>query len=589
MSSFMTKGGSGQGCTTRAFGESDNILYAGGGGGSSGTNDGDLNDGGAGGGGKCGSLSSLRSGQANTGGGGAGGGGSGHAGSGGSGVILIRTSQRNRSIVVSSPEDNNTAYRYRVRACGEAGLNFYSDWAECRNTLRREPDVSSDFTDNELIPRVTPVKAVHMIEMQDRVNTLLDFYYDGSYAFDNVVSQETHINKWPTHMGQIHTAFDDLEGIHEEWKAIPSQYPDAETMMQLRRIIQDGHKVQSTFYNDGNEVCSQIVTGGNPVQFAGDTPIRRDSRTDTFVFAGWSVDRGGTPCTDALWDVRSNRSIYAEYISTPKRFIASFMNGNELLFATQVTKDAIPQYRGNTPVRNDVDTPSDFEFDGWYPPLTLIEEDSVFNAYYSHALLTETIKEPWEAIMASIDDGSYYTKYKAGDTKELNLGELGYVNMVVAEVNPETSDEPPMIWISEQALPTSLVYSSEKLTTWESSELRSYLHTTVKPFLPEAVQSHLAPVHDTMDEVWVPSYDEVCGATSRFYSLFQNTASKRIKKVLGGTTGVAWWLRDVYGYNSTTTGRRYISASGSASNSTSVTVKYYPVLCFSTTKISSDN
>ena len=88
--------GSGQGSTTRAFGEPSGTLYAGGGGGGAGKN-GSGGAGGSEGGGKGGNLSSNGSnGSANTGGGGGGGGmyayGSNESqgGSGGSGIILLR-------------------------------------------------------------------------------------------------------------------------------------------------------------------------------------------------------------------------------------------------------------------------------------------------------------------------------------------------------------------------------------------------------------------------------------------------------------------------------------------------------------------
>ncbi|GAA6481400.1 hypothetical protein K250101E9_41630 [Enterocloster aldenensis] len=88
--------GSGQGSTTRAFGEPSGTLYAAGGGGGAGKN-GSGGAGGSGGGGKGGNLSSNGSnGSANTGGGGGGGGmyaygmNESRGGSGGSGIILLR-------------------------------------------------------------------------------------------------------------------------------------------------------------------------------------------------------------------------------------------------------------------------------------------------------------------------------------------------------------------------------------------------------------------------------------------------------------------------------------------------------------------
>ena len=80
--SKLDKGGTGQGSTTRAFGENNGTLYAGGGGGGGGGGSG---AGGAGGGGTAGS-----SGAVNTGGGGGGCQGRKTTGSGGSGIVIVR-------------------------------------------------------------------------------------------------------------------------------------------------------------------------------------------------------------------------------------------------------------------------------------------------------------------------------------------------------------------------------------------------------------------------------------------------------------------------------------------------------------------
>lgn len=89
--------GAGQGRTTRAFGEANGTLYAGGGGGGTGSNGAGYGAGGAGGGGTGGAwFSNGGNASANTGGGGGGAGGTSNntthtsGGNGGSGLILIR-------------------------------------------------------------------------------------------------------------------------------------------------------------------------------------------------------------------------------------------------------------------------------------------------------------------------------------------------------------------------------------------------------------------------------------------------------------------------------------------------------------------
>ncbi len=90
----ISSGGTGQGSTTRIFGETTGRLVGGGGGGAVGT--GSANAGGAGGGGNgalnnsTASATPAGNGEANTGGGGGGGGGVMAAGAGGSGLVAVR-------------------------------------------------------------------------------------------------------------------------------------------------------------------------------------------------------------------------------------------------------------------------------------------------------------------------------------------------------------------------------------------------------------------------------------------------------------------------------------------------------------------
>ena len=89
--------GKGQGTTTRAFGDADGELYAGGGGGGGTYGASSSGPGGAGGAGGGGNGNKFRMdglpGETNTGGGGGGGGGHNSGGAGGSGIVIIRAAQ----------------------------------------------------------------------------------------------------------------------------------------------------------------------------------------------------------------------------------------------------------------------------------------------------------------------------------------------------------------------------------------------------------------------------------------------------------------------------------------------------------------
>ena len=94
---IYTAVGKGQGTTTRAFGDEDGELYAGGGGGGGTWGESSSGPGGAGGAGGGGNGNEWRMdglpGETNTGGGGGGGGGHNSGGAGGSGIVIIRNAR----------------------------------------------------------------------------------------------------------------------------------------------------------------------------------------------------------------------------------------------------------------------------------------------------------------------------------------------------------------------------------------------------------------------------------------------------------------------------------------------------------------
>ena len=88
--------------------------------------------------------------------------------------------------------------------------------------------------------------------------------------------------------------------------------------------------------------------------------------------------------------------------------------------------------------------------------------------------------------------------------------------------------------------------------------MRSYMKTTLKPLIPEAIRNRIAEVtktqpsfdttgtasitQTTQDDVWAPSYDELFAPNGLYHSVFPDKAS-RIKQKPGNTQTSIWWLR----------------------------------------------
>jgi hypothetical protein len=99
---------------------------------------------------------------------------------------------------------------------------------------------------------------------------------------------------------------------------------------------------------------------------------------------------------------------------------------------------------------------------------------------------------------------------------------------------------------------------------WEKTEMRVYLKETIKPLISEAVRNSIKEIKKTqtacyttgaqftqssVEDVWVPSKAEMVGSTSKYYALFQNTGSIRIKSLIGKSDPNIWWLRDTKSQN----------------------------------------
>ena len=141
-----------------------------------------------------------------------------------------------------SPSSTYGNYRkFRVRTQGAAGSDYYSDWLESANVLRRDHAALAGFTDSTLTAGTSPVKALHMTELQDRVNTLRTFYGLSAYSFTTITAGTTGLSGWTAHVNQIRTAIEDIctasGKTHETWISFSVNCPRADIMQQLRNII----------------------------------------------------------------------------------------------------------------------------------------------------------------------------------------------------------------------------------------------------------------------------------------------------------------------------------------------------------------
>lgn len=102
----------------------------------------------------------------------------------------------------------------------------------------REPLAPFDgFTDPELTALSTKIKAVHMTEMQNRINDLLLFDGKESFLFTPIIAGQTRLTGWTNHISELRSAVDRYNSFHDAWIDIPENKPRADVVMQLRNFI----------------------------------------------------------------------------------------------------------------------------------------------------------------------------------------------------------------------------------------------------------------------------------------------------------------------------------------------------------------
>lgn len=248
-----------------------------------------------------------------------------------------------------------------------------------------------------------------------------------------------------------------------------------------------------------------------------------------------------------------------------------FYNGDTLLQTVEnVPHGGTATYTGTEPTSS---VPN-YVFSGWTPNNINITSDTSCYAQFVDSRLTETITDSWVEIIAACGDGTYSTKYHIGDTKILDLGSEGQVEMEIVGMNvddlSDNSGKAPITWISKQLLKTSHdMYSSayNYYANWASTTMRSYLRDTILPLMPTEVQNGIKEVKkytnnrtgssswattQSNETVWIPSYKEVGGTASVetdgiVYSSIANDTA-RAKTKVGDSSVIAWWLRSASTY-----------------------------------------
>ena len=138
---------------------------------------------------------------------------------------------------VSPPNTVGWYRRFRIQVKGSAGSNYYSDWLISSNSLRKDMAPFEGFTDPELTALSTKIKAIHMTEMQNRINEILIFEGKQPYSFTQIVAGQTKLTGWTNHVNELRSALNQLDNLTVEWIEILENRPRVDVINQIRNVI----------------------------------------------------------------------------------------------------------------------------------------------------------------------------------------------------------------------------------------------------------------------------------------------------------------------------------------------------------------
>ena len=285
-----------------------------------------------------------------------------------------------------------------------------------------------------------------------------------------------------------------------------------------------------TWKNKNNALLEtdQNVPYGTLPAFNGATPTYNNQTS-----IGWEP---------AVTAVTGNASYVAKYLPL---YTVRFYNESTLLQTVSVEQGKTAVYTGNTPVSVDEAT---LPFLGWSRvagsanpdanALKNIQADTDVYAIFEPFIVDEEITDSWEEIIASIDDGSYATKYQLGNYKPVDLGSDGTINMQIVAFDTDVDRNGvkiPLTFIAKEFLNGSYPLSAtngngQTLATynWSTTIARTKLNSTLYDTIPAVVKSRIISSKKTYavaeggvqangtritrtgyDKIWIPSGREL--------------------------------------------------------------------------------
>lgn len=261
--------------------------------------------------------------------------------------------------------------------------------------------------------------------------------------------------------------------------------------------------------------CKDPVTHGDI-----DAPTKESTESIVFTHIGWSLEIGGEMDNSALSDVTANRVVYAVFDEGVRYYTVNlWLAEGELFESVQVPY-------GGTAIPSEEPEKADHVFIGWEPALNNVTSNR--DCYAQFTETTDFKNASWTTVSKVSKAGKAKELYSLGDTKTLDLGELGSVTVEIAGFDHDVANSITLIcktipadykktWVSPgTSVSTSKTY---RYTDYIASQIEA-----IKNYMPEELQSAIRSVAKKYDasklnsdqstyssgfKVWIPSLDEL--------------------------------------------------------------------------------
>lgn len=327
-----------------------------------------------------------------------------------------------------------------------------------------------------------------------------------------------------------------------------------------------------TFMNeDGSEELGKkaVATGddcADPIaRGIFDTPTKASDVQYNYTFSGsWATTPNGGKDSNALKAVTEDRTVYANFIAAVRYYTITYYDsdGTTVLKTESLAYGAMPSYEP---------TKDNFVFSGWNPTPVAVAGNISYTAVWEEKITFATAS--WNKISEIAASGKATEYFAVGDEKTITLNNGSKMNCIIVGFNHDSLSNnigkaPITVAMKNVYNKQVTIGNISKTTTnaYYNSNIRTELETTVFDALPEDLTSVIKLVSKecylnssslTNNSCYLFPFAAkelgLSGSVGTKYSYFGTTGveacAKRKLTLYGGSTYVAYWLRDHVNYN----------------------------------------